>query len=193
MNYDRGTRNPQASVNTGLTETGYLFVQTDDTQKIPMPPNKLVVKDSADKTYLNFGYDVGTGLTGEALGLGDSSGAKTPTFGRDANKTAVLFATAYGEVVGDTTIKTEEEVGDKINTVVINEAMFDSLKAAYMRLYADDCYEFVSSSAIVAAPGPDTGEMLVAYPQTTAHSVEVAPEEMKMQMRKFFYKCPFQS
>jgi len=41
------------------------------------------------------------------------------------------------------------------------------------------------SSAIVAAPGPDTGEMLVAYPQTTAHSIEVAPEEMKMQMRAY--------
>ena len=41
------------------------------------------------------------------------------------------------------------------------------------------------SSAIVAAPGPDTGEMLVAYPQTTAHSIVVAPEEMKMQMRAY--------
>jgi len=39
------------------------------------------------------------------------------------------------------------------------------------------------SSAIVAAPGPDTGEMLVAYPQTTAHSIEVAPEEMKVSPR----------
>ena len=43
----------------------------------------------------------------------------------------------------------------------------------------------VMSSAIVAAPGPDTGEMLVAYPQTTAHSIEVAPEQMTMQMRAY--------
>lgn len=43
----------------------------------------------------------------------------------------------------------------------------------------------VMSSAIVAAPGPDTGEMLVAYPQSTAHSVEVAPEQMTMQMRAY--------
>jgi len=195
MNYDRGTRNPQASNNTGLTETGYLFVQTDATQKIVMAPNQLVVK-AGNKIYLNFGYDVGNGRTGADLGCaktGDTGGEKKPTFGADTTKTAKDFAEKYAEVTGIGTIVDELTLGAAINDEVVNQTMFYNLKAAYMRLYPADCYEFVASSAIVAAPGPDTGEMLVAYPQTTAHSVEVAPEEMKMQMRKFFYKCPFQS
>lgn len=39
------------------------------------------------------------------------------------------------------------------------------------------------SSAIVGKGGSDTGELLVAYPMSSVHTVETSPEYMKMQLR----------
>jgi len=193
MNYDRGTRNPQASANTGLTETGYLFVQKEDSYTQVFKPSeigKVANVSAADRFFLNFGFDAGNpAVKGDAVTILLTAAAAIGMGGKNNDD----FGKAYGEIINDATVSDLANLKAKIDTEIIDETMFNNLKAAYMRLYPSDCYEFVSSSAIVAAPGPDTGEMLVAYPQTTAHSVEVAPEEMKMQMRKFFYKCPFQS
>lgn len=41
------------------------------------------------------------------------------------------------------------------------------------------------SSAIMAASGPKTGELLMAYPQTSVNTIATAPEMMKMQLRVY--------
>ena len=41
------------------------------------------------------------------------------------------------------------------------------------------------SSAILAASGSNTGELLMAYPQTSVNTIATAPEMMKMQLRVY--------
>lgn len=111
LSYDRGSRNPMAQGNTGLTQTVYAMIRN-----APNPPGN-------ERTTL-------------------------------------------------TTIE-----GPEIDqwTEFLNNP--NSTQNDYETLMAPDNYRVVKmicSSAIVAAPGPDTGEMLVAYPQTTAHSIEVS-------------------
>ena len=46
-----------------------------------------------------------------------------------------------------------------------------------------DFFKAVMASAIIGSQG--AGELMIAYPQSTAHTVEVAPEVMRMQMRAY--------
>lgn len=44
-------------------------------------------------------------------------------------------------------------------------------------------YKFFTQSAIIGSQG--SGELMIAYPQSTAHTIEVSPELMRMQMRAY--------
>ena len=125
--YDKGTRNPMAQGNTGLTQTVYIVPRA---------------VSGGDGTNQDGNPNRGTGIRG----IGYQQ-----------------FEDLAKNIAGGTTF--------------VNVIQKDSNRELIIKA--------VMSSAIVAAPGPDTGEMLVAYPQSTAHSVEVAPEQMTMQMRAY--------
>jgi hypothetical protein len=108
LSYDRGSRNPMAQGNTGLTQTVYAMLRFSPRD----PP------------------------AGNLL-----------TFGGPNNQRWDEF------------IQRDQYPDDEYRAFFIPQ-IYRIIK-------------MVCSSAIVAAPGPDTGEMLVAYPQTTAHSIEV--------------------
>ena len=109
LSYDRGSRNPMAQGNTGLTQTVYAML-----------------RNSAEE---------------------NPQGTSLPAFGGP-------------DVAGWRVFCARNEYQDANYRAFIGGANYKIVK-------------MVCSSAIVAAPGPDTGEMLVAYPQTTAHSIEV--------------------
>lgn len=50
-------------------------------------------------------------------------------------------------------------------------------------------YKCLMSSAILAAGGSKTGELLMAYPQTSVNTIATAPEMMKMQLRVYLGAC----
>ena len=50
-------------------------------------------------------------------------------------------------------------------------------------------YECLMSSAILAAGGSRTGELLMAYPQTSVNTIATSPEMMKLQLRVYLGAC----
>lgn len=171
LSYDGGSRNPMAQENTGLTQTVYVIGRRDPY----IPAQGLQTEGSA----LEEGFEPFNDAN-----LGD----------------AVFGANGLGVRVDGATAGVNAAAAAGPNNITPDNGRINELHALLHRVNDDQnlpssgaeqgspklwVYKLTCSSAIVAAPGPDTGEMLVAYPQTTAHSVEVAPEEMKMQMRAY--------
>ena len=50
-------------------------------------------------------------------------------------------------------------------------------------------YKCLMSSAILAASGSKTGELLMAYPQTSVNTIATSPEMMKLQLRVYLGAC----
>ena len=50
-------------------------------------------------------------------------------------------------------------------------------------------YRCTMSSAILAASGSKTGELLMAYPQTSVNTIATSPEMMKLQLRVYLGAC----
>ena len=50
-------------------------------------------------------------------------------------------------------------------------------------------YKCTMSSAILAASGSKTGELLMAYPQTSVNTIATSPEMMKLQLRVYLGAC----
>lgn len=210
-----GTRNPQAMGSSGLTETCYLLCldenrkypgkthRTERSQKYdatsPADASSVFInKPSQGQEIEDFTWeDLGVFKTADS---GDNVKIKKhddATNEYDIYDFWLAFIKEYNPTFLDTAgdpgvnggkISNKAEMKGAIDAAgVLGISTFAAPWHAVYEFYIKDVeiYELVTSSAIVAAPGPDTGEMLVAYPQTTAHSVEVAPEEMKMQMRAY--------
>jgi len=206
-----GTRNPQAMGSSGLTETCYLLCLDSD-RKFPGKTHRteretafvLATPGTASTIFINKpsqGQE-SEPFTWEDLGVFNTAGSgddiKIKTHS-DATATYDIYNFWYQFIkandepalatsgAGNTKIDTEATMKTAIDTAGSAIHAYQARWGAVYEYYiaSQTIYKLVTSSAIVAAPGPDTGEMLVAYPQTTAHSVEVAPEEMKMQMRAY--------
>lgn len=80
--------------------------------------------------------------------------------------------------------KTGDEAGNAyFMDAVTGEAKSTGVKGTYVE------YKCLMSSAILAAGGSKTGELLMAYPQTSVNTIATAPEMMKLQLRVYLGAC----